>query len=509
MQRVASLAQIPGDRGLKVNVDGQKLLLVRDGVTVKAYSAVCPHAGAPLEEGAICQGRIVCPWHKAAFHLSDGSLAEPPALKGLARYRVSVTDDEVFVDPEPEGAQTPKLPHDDRTFVIVGAGAAGASAAGALREFGFGGRVLLIGREPGEPFDRTSLSKFVLAGQMKPQETQPLLPADFFAKHEIERLEGKVVRLDVARRKLRLADEGEIVFDAALICTGASATAPQLPGLEKAGVHFLRTREDAQAILRDLKPDMRAVVLGSSFIGLEVASCLRAQKAQVTVVSPEAVPFARQFGETIGQSIRALHERNGVIFRAPAKAKRLEGDARVRELVLEDGSRFPADFVIIGVGVRPVTSFVEGARLDDDGGLMVDDQFRVAEGVFSAGDVAVFPLPPDGAPTRIEHWRVAQVQARIAAANMAGANVAYDSTPFFWTYHYGKNFEYLGHAKDWSEQLLFGDPEKQDFISLLLQGERMAAVVACERQRLTAVLAERMRTPLMRDEAIQLIDFQS
>ena len=506
MQRVASVSQIPGDRGLKVEIDGAKLLLVRDGAAVKAYSAVCPHAGAPLEEGAVCQGHIVCPWHKAAFRVADGSLAEPPALEGLARYRVSLSGDDVFVDPEPESIEAPEPAHDNRTFVIVGAGAAGASAAGALREFGFGGRILLIGREPGEPFDRTSLSKFVLAGQMKPDEVPPLRAADFYTKHRIERIEAEVVRMEVKRRELGLADGRNVAFDGALVCTGAAPTTPKLPGVEKAGVHCLRTREDAQAILRDIKEGTRAVVLGSSFIGLEVASCLRAQNVPVTVVSPEAVPFVRQFGETIGRSIRALHEANGVVFAAPAKASALEGDGRVQALALEDGRRLPADLVVIGVGVRPVTRFVEGARFADDGGLMVDDHLCVAPGVYAAGDVAVFPLPPDGEPTRIEHWRVAQVQARVAAANMAGRKTAYDSTPFFWTYHYGKNFEYLGHAKSWSEQLIFGDVDQQEFVSLLLQGERVAAVVACERQRLTAVLAERMRAPLMRAEAIGLIE---
>jgi NADPH-dependent 2,4-dienoyl-CoA reductase/sulfur reductase-like enzyme len=419
---------------------------------------------------------------------------------------VYISGDDVFVDPEPESIQSPEPPHDDRMFVIVGAGAAGASAAGALREFGFGGRILLIGREPGEPFDRTSLSKFVLAGQMKPEEAPPLRPAEFYTKHRIERIEAEVVRMDVARRELVLAEGRAIAFNGALVCTGAEPTAPKLPGLEKAGVHFLRTREDTEAILHNLKPGARAIVLGSSFIGLEVASCLRAQDVQVTVVSPEAVPFARQFGETIGQSIRALHEANGVIFASPAKAASLEGDGRVRELVLEDGRHLPADLVVIGVGVRPVTSFIEGACVADDGGLVVDEHLCVAPGVYAAGDVAVFPLPPDGEPTRIEHWRVAQAQARVAAANMAGRNVASDSTPFFWTYHYAKNFEYLGHAKSWSEQLIFGDVDKQEFVSLLLQGERVAAVIACERQRLTAVLAERMRAPLTRAEAIRIIE---
>jgi apoptosis-inducing factor 3 len=506
MEKVASLADMPEDRGLCVEVAREKILLVRDGDAVRAYSAICPHAGAPLEEGAICHGRIVCPWHKGAFRVSDGALVEPPALDGLSRYPVRLDGDDIFVEPKAEPQPQARSHADSRTFAIVGAGAAGATAGAALREFGFGGRILLIGREPGLPFDRTSLSKFVVAGEMKPDETPLLRPDDYYSTQKIERIETEVVRFDVKSRELTLADHRNIAFDRALIAPGGEAKTPEIPGIDKAGVHVLRSREDAAAILRDLRPGARAIVLGSSFIGLEVASCLRAQKASVTVISPEEIPFTRQFGEDIGRSIRSLHEANGVVFEAPTKAARLEGEGRVSMLALEDGRRLPADLVVVGVGVRPATAFVVGAELTKDKGLSVDATLRLAEGIYVAGDVAALPMAPDGKPTRIEHWRVAQQQARIAAANMMGGNRPYEEAPFFWTYHYGKNFEYLGHAESWDEQVVRGDIAKQQFVALLLQGERVAAVVACERQRLTAALIERMRSPLMRDEALRMVD---
>ena len=504
MERAASLKDLREDRGLKVELGGEKILLVRDGDAVRAVSSVCPHAGAPLEEGAVCQGRIVCPWHKATFRVSDGALVEPPALEGLKTYPVRVEGDDVFVGAEPTPRKPVHSQNRGRTFAVVGAGAAGVAAAGALREFGFGGRVLLVGREPGLPYDRTSLSKFVVAGQMKAEETPPLWPEEFYDAHRIERVQGNVVRLDVAARELELEDGRRVTFDRALVAPGGQPKTLDIPGVDKQGVHVLRSREDAAAILKSVKPGAQAVILGSSFIGLEVASCLRAQEIGVTVVSPEKVPFAKQFGERIGRSISALHEANGVAFVSEAKAAKLDGADGVSHVVLEDGRRLPADLVIVGVGVRPATDFIRGIELTQEGGLAVDASLRAAEGVYAAGDIAVFPLTPDGEPTRIEHWRLAQQHARAAAANMLGGDVRFEAVPFFWTYHYGQNFEYLGHAETWDEEVFLGDVDKQEFAALFLKGERVVAVVACQRQSYTAALAERMRAPLMREEALQL-----
>ena len=493
MEKAASRAQLRSDRGTLVEVGGKKILLVRDGDAVRGYSAVCPHAGGPLEEGAVCDGRIVCPWHKAAFRVSDGALCEPPALDGLDRYPVRVQGDDIFVSPEAERQPQAATQADERTFVIVGAGAAGGAAAAALREFGFNGKLVMIGREQGLPFDRTSLSKFVIAGEMKPEETPLLKPQEFYDEQRIEVVDGDVVHCDVAARELTLANGRRMGFAQGLLAPGSEPIELDIPGFDKPGVHRLRRRDDAAAILADLRPGARAIIVGGSFIGLEVASCLRAQKASVTVVSPEEVPFARQFGDRVGRSLRALHEANGVVFEK-GKPSALNGDARVSSVTLDDGRTLAADLVVVGVGVRPATSFVKGVDLREDGGVPVDAAMRVAEGVYAAGDVAAFPFAA-GERIRIEHWRVAQQHARVAAANMVGRPATFDAPPFFWTYHYGKNFEYLGHAEGWEKEIICGDLEKQAFVAFLLKGGFVAAVIACSRQRLTAQLAERMRAP--------------
>jgi NADPH-dependent 2,4-dienoyl-CoA reductase/sulfur reductase-like enzyme/nitrite reductase/ring-hydroxylating ferredoxin subunit len=504
MRKLARLQDLAEDRGLRVTLDDHDILLVRSGDDVQAFQADCPHAGAPLEQGAICQGRLVCPWHKAVFRLSDGALIEPPALAALTRYPVQVTPEgNVLVSPEAYGFENPSPDGDRRTVAIIGAGAAGTAGAVALRERGFGGTILLIGQEAGVPYDRTALSKFVLAGQMPPDQVPPLVPEAELTAQTIRQVVGRVERLDVAGRRVQMADGSAHGYDMALVATGGAPRRLDLPGADLAGVHVLRALDDAARILAEIRPGARVVILGASFIGLEVASALRAQDVQVAVVSPDEVPFARQFGPEIGGMFRDLHTAHGVAWHLPGQAARLEGEGRVRRVVLEDGTTLPADLVILGVGVRPATDFIRGLELAEDGGIPVDAGMRAAEGLYAAGDIARFPL--GATEVRIEHWRVAQQQARIAAHNMLGGDDRYEGVPFFWTYHYGDRFEYLGHASEWDEVVVEGDLRGRTFVALLVRQGMVAVVIACQRERVTAVLAERMRQPLSTNEAVRLV----
>jgi NADPH-dependent 2,4-dienoyl-CoA reductase/sulfur reductase-like enzyme len=257
-------------------------------------------------------------------------------------------------------------------------------------------------------------------------------------------------------------------------------------------------------MLGSIHSGAHAVVIGSSFIGLEVASGLREQQAEVTVVSPEEVPFTKQFGTEIGRMFKSLHEANGVRFLGGTQVARLEGSDNVSAVVLDNGNRLPADVVIVGVGVRPATDFIEGVRKNKDGGIIVDASMKAVEGLYVAGDAAAFPLA--GKSIRIEHWRVAQQQGRIAAHNMLGGDEGYAGVPFFWTYHFGKRFEYLGHAEEWDETVIQGSLETQDFVAFLVRGGMVAAVVACQRENETAILAERMRQPLSLADAKALTE---
>ncbi|MFM0038741.1 FAD-dependent oxidoreductase [Paraburkholderia strydomiana] len=508
-RHVAQLSQLRADHAERVVVDGEAILLVRDGDTVHAYAADCPHAGGPLEEGALCNGRIICPWHKASFDAATGSLLEPPALVALDRYPVAVSGDDVMVTPhklsQPVRRAAAREPH----YVVIGAGAAGAAACAALRECGFDGRITLIGDESHAPYDRTVLSKFVPSSEMAPADVPPLLAPDWLEQHGIERIVARVARLDVPGRMIHFETGGSLAYDTALLATGSVPTLPAIPGCELGGVHVLRNLDDAAALIDALGDDAQptqVAILGSSFIGLETASALRKRGTQVTVISPDKVPFAKQFGERAGAMFRALHENNGVVFHLDAKVASLEGDeGNVHQVMLESGEHVAADVVLLGTGVSPATGFVEGLPLQKDGGVIVNAGMQAAPGLYAAGDIAVFSLHENQEPLRVEHWRVAQQHARIAARNMCGARKRYTGVPYFWTYHYGKRFEYLGHANEWDEILVDGELEHQQFVALYLKDGKLAAVLACEREALTARLIDAMGQALSRDAALAMI----
>jgi NADPH-dependent 2,4-dienoyl-CoA reductase/sulfur reductase-like enzyme/nitrite reductase/ring-hydroxylating ferredoxin subunit len=501
MQQAAKFVDLPEDHGTRVTVADTPILLVRQGDKVHAFSADCPHAGAPLEEGAVCNGRIVCPWHKGTFAIADGSLFEPPPLAGLKCYPVGIENGNVLVSPEAQAQPQRKLTADTRTMAVIGAGAAGAAACATLREAGFDGRLLLIGREHGMPYDRTALSKFVLAGDMPPEKIPPLLPDDFLSTQRIERVEAEVVKLDAAAKRIDLPNELTLHYDAALICTGGIPKPMDVPGSNLRRVFLLRSRGDAAMILASLEGLRKALIVGASFIGLEVASSLRKRGMDVTVVAPGKVPLGSQFGEKLGRMFQRLHEKNGVVFRMESKIAAFLGDDIVNEAELESGEKLPGEIVIIGTGVRPATDFLKGVDLADDGGVPVDSSMQAAPGLYAAGDIAQFPLPRSDKTLRIEHWRVAQQHARVAALNMAGGDEHYTGVPYFWTYHFGKRFEYLGHASEHDEVVIDGDVDTQAFIAYLMKDGLVAAAVACDREALTARLAEAMRSTLTLAEA--------
>jgi apoptosis-inducing factor 3 len=503
LHTVARFADVREDRGTQVEIGKQKILLLRVGDQVRAYQAECPHAGAPLADGAVCNGRLICPWHKASFAIKNGQLREPPALDSLTRYPAEVVDGQVQVDDQALPSPSPDITPDPRCFVIIGAGAAGTAAASTLREQGFNGQLLLIDREAEPGYDRTVLSKYTLSGEMTPEETPPLRDPGFYQDQRIKRIQGEVTRLDVANQHLTLSDGRQFDYQAALIATGGKPRPLQLPGADLPQVLLLRSREDAQRIFQATSSNARAVIIGDSFIGLEAAAALRKRGLSVTVLARHEIPFAKQFGERIGRVIRQLHEQNGVLFRTHVEATRFEGAERLEAVVLNTGERLDADLVLVGTGVTPETGWVGGVEREKDGSLRVDEGMQVADGLWAAGDIATFAL--DGKPQRIEHWRLAQQQARIAAHNMLGGDERYVDLPFFWTYHYGKNFDYLGHAEQWDDIVYEGSPEQYRFIALFCQQGQVVAVAACEYQRATSLLAERMKQPLSVDEALQAI----
>lgn len=485
--QVAMLDELDPAGMRQIDVAGEAILLVRQGAAVFAVSAICPHAGAKLAEGVLQGDRVICPWHKAEFCIRDGAMLAPPAVDDLVHFAVRVDAGAVFVRvpgvPKAWAAQAV----DDRHFVIVGGGAAGAMAAQTLRQAGFGGRVTMLDRENRVPYDRTVLSKYALSGEPG-AEKSPLQSQAFYVEHAIERRTGEVVRVDAAARTITCADGWVLNYDAALLATGAAPRIPALPGADLRNVFVLRTRADAEAILAQAERSTRAVVLGASFIGMEVAASLRERGLLVTVIGREAVPFEPQLGAQVGGAFVALHKARGVRFCLGVEVTALEGVGAVRGIVLADGARVAADLVVAGFGVTPVTRYAEGVTLAEDGGIVVDAQLRAAAGLYAAGDVARFPLLGSGKSIRMEHWRVAEQQGQVAALNMLGQARPFDAVPVFWTIQYMKRLDYVGHAAAWDEVVVEGDLEKPAFLAFYVKDGVVRAVAGMDRDREMAKL---------------------
>lgn len=477
---------------------GRKLLLARVDGACHAVSATCPHAGGPLDEGVMRGGVVVCPWHKAAFRVATGRRVEPPAVDDLERFPVREADGRVFVtiaddvqaDTLAAGAPDP------RCMVIIGAGAAGTVAAQTLREEGFTGRVVLIGREDRLPYDRTILSKYVLSGQ-EGGEKSPLQDEAFYRRHRIERRAQEVVAIEPAARRVRFAGGDGLTYDAALVAPGGVPRPLRLPGADLAGVFLLRTAADAEAIVAATAEARHVVVVGAGFIAIEAAGSLRERGLAVTVVAPQAAPFERQLGPEIGGVFRRVHEQQGVVFRLGDEVVALEGVGRVHQVRLKSGGVLPADLVVAGLGVSPATGPLQGLAARKDGGVDVDRCLQLMDGLYAAGDIAAFPLRGDAGRVRVEHWRVAEQHGRVAALNMLGGRVVYDAVPYFWTIHYKKRLDYVGHAETWDELVIDGDLATPDFMAFYIRDATVAAVAGWGRDRQMAhalmLMTERRR----------------
>ncbi|MBM3148046.1 MAG: FAD-dependent oxidoreductase, partial [Actinobacteria bacterium] len=364
--------------------------------------------------------------HQASFDVRTGDALEPPALDALTEYAVSVRGGDVYVK-IPEGP-APRRPmpmwpydpgHDRRTFAIVGGGGAGAVAAETLRQAGYQGRILLISREAHLPYDRPDCGVDYLSGKVRGEQLL-LRSADFYEHHHIERRHAEVSRLDVPSRAIDFSDGERLLPDTVLIATGGAPRRLPVPGADLEGVFVLRSRDDSDAIIAAAGETSTAVVVGAGFVGLEVAAGLRRRGLDVTVVAPEALPLGTLLGERIGRLVRGVHETAGVRFELGHTVAALAGDDRVAAVRLDDGRELPVRLVVIGIGVRPATRFVEGLPPADDGGIDVDEQLRAAPGAWAAGDVARYPDTYSGSRVRIEHWRTAQQQGKAAALSMAG-----------------------------------------------------------------------------------------
>jgi apoptosis-inducing factor 3 len=452
-------AQVADGGMIAGRVGNEPALLVRRGDAFFAVGATCTHYGGPLAKGLVTGDTVRCPWHHACFSLKTGEALHAPAFSALPRWEVEQRGGRLFarrpIEPaKPDGKPAAASADMPERMVIIGGGAAGFAAAEKLRHEGYEGGITVVSSEDAPPVDRPILSKGYLAG-MASDDWLPLRPDSFYADHRITlRLGANATGIDVAAREVALADGTKLRYDRLLLATGAEPVRLSIPGADLPHVHTLRSLADCRAIIARAQTARSAVVLGASFIGLEVAAALRERGLEVHVVAPDKRPMEGILGAEMGDFVRALHERHGVYFHLGETPSVIDE----KRVTLSGGGTLDADLVVAGIGVRPRTALAESAGLTLDRGVVVDDYLETSvPGVFAAGDIARWPDRHSGDRIRVEHWVVAERQGQTAALNMLGRHQRFDAVPFFWSRHYNVPIDYVGHAESWDRLTVDGD----------------------------------------------------
>jgi len=463
------------------HVGDEAVLLARRGNEFFAVGATCTHYGGPLAEGLMVDDTVRCPWHHACFSLRTGEAVRAPALGPIACWSTEVDGGKVFVRgkaaPTPSG-RVVLAAGGPQKIVIVGGGAAGFAATEMLRRQRFQGDVVMLSDDDAPPVDRPNLSKDYLAGNA-PEEWVPLRDDSYYAEQGIDlQLKTNVAHIDASAREVVLENGSKVAYDRLLLATGAEPVRLSLPGMDLPHVFTLRTLSDCRAIIARAATTRRVVVMGASFIGLEVAAALRTRGIEVHVVAPEKRPMEKVLGPQLGDFVRSLHEEHGVIFHLEDTATAIDA----RQVKLKSGGAIDADLVVAGVGVRPRVGLAEKAGLAIDRGVTVNEYLETsAPGIFAAGDIARWPDPHSGAAIRVEHWVVAERQGQTAALNMLGGREKFDAVPFFWSQHYDVPINYVGHAESWDELAIDGDIAKRDCAVRYKRNGRVLAVASIYR----------------------------
>jgi NADPH-dependent 2,4-dienoyl-CoA reductase/sulfur reductase-like enzyme/nitrite reductase/ring-hydroxylating ferredoxin subunit len=477
------LSSIADGSSLLGQVGDEAVLLVRQGAEVFAIGAECTHYHGPLGDGVVAAGVVRCPWHHACFDLRTGEALHAPALSPVACWKLERQGDTITVrekmeqpKPRPRGTASAA----PNRIVIVGGGAAGFAAAEMLRRQGYQNGITMLSSDDAPPVDRPNLSKDYLAGSA-PEDWVPLRPDDFYKESNIDlRLKMEVGKIDVKGSAVMLKDGNSIRYDRLLLATGAEPVRLQITGADQPHVHILRSLSDCRGIIRRVDEAKRAIVIGASFIGLEVAASLRARELEVHVVAPEKRPLERVFGPQMGDFIRKLHEEHGVIFHLEDTPLLITE----KQVKLKSGAALDADLVVVGVGVRPRVALPIDAGLTIDRGVTVNAQLQTsAPNIFAAGDIARWPDPHTGEDIRVEHWVVAERQGQTAALNMLGMGQPFAAVPFFWSQHYDIPINYVGHAEKWDDIAITGDISQKDCLLRYRRGGKTLAVASIFRDK--------------------------
>lgn len=501
----------------EVKIEGGAAVLVhRHQGEFFVTSPACGHYGAPLRKGISSAGgrggppTVTCPLHDATFDLRTGQVVRGPSVDGIAVYKSEVKNGVLFADLPPElVAGTGKHPKvlkqmskskssDKRVFALLGGGPASLAAAETLRQEGFTGRIVMVTREPHLPYDRVQLSKAL----DKPVEKLLLRPESFYKDYDIEVVRNaSVTKLDTKSQNVHYtngdAQKETLHYDKVLVATGGTPRKLFVPGSDMKNIFTLRTPEDAAKIAQLAKKGQKMIVVGGSFIGMEVASSLAKKGCDVAVIAMESVPFERVLGKKVGASFARKLQKEGVEWFGSSQVRLFRGNEAVNGVELEDGEVLPADAVVVGAGVLPNTRFIEGLSLDKDGAIVVNPllQAEACDNLFAAGDVCAYPAIRTGQRVRIEHWDVAMQQGRVAAQNMLGKFQPFTTTPFFWSGLFGNlNLRFVGHAPEALDRVIIeGDVSNMEFISYYTEDDEIRAVATVNKDPVAVACAELMR----------------
>lgn len=471
----------------KIDVGEESVLLVKENDQFFAVGNKCSHYGAPLSNGAYCEGVVRCPWHGACFNVKNGDIEDYPGLDSLHKFEVKVCGDDVIIKIDLELLKSfrrtktmiKKSSGKSRTVLIIGGGPASVVCAETLRQEGFAGSIVLLSQETHLPYDRIKLSK---AMHMNPKEIA-LRSEEFYKSSDIELMLGEKVNGVCANDKsITLASGRRLNYDKLVLATGGMPRRLPIPGCDLTNVHMLRTPKDANAIISSAE-GKNVVIIGSSFIGMEVASSLAAKAKSVSVVDLVLYPFQMTLGEKLGGFMQKLHESNGVKFHFETSVKEFIGEnGQVKEAVLANGTVLPADVCVMGVGVVPATEFVKnsGLSMTQRGFITVNKKMETnLPDIYAAGDIVEFPLSiAANQQSNVQHWQMAHMHGRIAGLNIAGKPTDINSVPYFWTVQFGKSVRYTGYGVGYDDVIVHGNVDNGKFLAYYTKGENVIAAAS-------------------------------
>uniref|UniRef100_A0A3P8U329 AIF family member 3 n=1 Tax=Amphiprion percula TaxID=161767 RepID=A0A3P8U329_AMPPE len=464
----------------EVDLGSGRALLIKEHGEFSAMGHKCPHYGAPLVKGVLSKGHVRCPWHGACFNIATGDIEDFPGLDSLPTFQVRVEKDKVIIRANKQALQSQKrskpmarcsaVINSSSGFshvLIIGSGPAGLVCAETLRQEGFTDRIVMCTMDRHPPYDRPKLSKSLdsTAEQLR------LRSMEFLQDHDIELLtEKEVVAIDVKTRSVTFEDGLRMEYRKLFIATGSKPKPMNYKGKDVTNVFNIRTPEDANSIAR-LANNKNAVIVGTSFVGMEVAAALTDKAHSVSVIGIESVPFKKALGEKVGKAIMKL-----------------------KEVVLKSGKVLRADVCVIGAGSIPATSFLKqsGIHLDSKGFITVNKMMQTnVDGVFAGGDVVMFPFPPrNNKKVNIPHWQMAHVHGRVAALSMMGRATDIKTVPYFWSAMFGKTIRYAGYGDGFDDVIIQGDLDELRFVAFYTRSEEVVAVASMNYDPIVSRVAE-------------------